>query len=420
MLEKIHSGGTNNLQWVTQILNEIVQKKRNHAGANKLLTRIYLESGQVSTALETAVAMLADGEHSPDTLVSFAGEFFDRFKENTTFLIPYAHLKAKSNEQKDALQLYRNALSINREEWEKIFEHLSDVQWDNEIETEVKLLKIDCLLAGNSTGKAIEEVCSTSMELFEDISPLVERINKLIELTTERKLFSFACKLLAEKGMIEDALSIAVRGFTTLSGHELTEFRIEIAEILSRKGYHEESRKILEELLTRAENKWEVYKLIENNFDSFIDDEINRATEKAKENTLNREEAHEAINLALEASRIAEALELIEMSQLSEHERLYFRARAYLLEDKPFDCLILLSSVDKQKVEDPEIMKELLYMEGIAGEAVSDHGRAYSAFSTIVSRFGDFRDARTRANKNYTQFIEGASGIKTLIKCGTL
>jgi len=420
VLEKIHSDGTNNLQWVTQTLNEIIQRNRNHAGANRLLARIYLDSGQISSALDTVVAMLADGEHSPDTLVSFAGEFFDRFKENTAFLIPLAHLKAKSNALKDALELYRKALSINHEEWEKIFEHLSNIQWDDETEMEIKLLKIDCLLEGNSISRAVEEVCSTDRELFEDISPIVERINKLIELTTERKLFSFACTLLAERGMIEEAFSIAEKGFISIPDQELTGFRIEIAEILSRKGYNEESRKILEELLTRSENKWEVYKLIEDNFDSFAESEIERAIKKAKDNPLTREEAREAINLALEASMIEEALELIERSQLSENERLYHRARAYLIEDRPFDCLILLSSVDKQQVEDSELLKELLYMEGIAGEMVSDFGRAFTSFSTIISKFGDFRDTRSRANKNYTQFIEGTSGIKTLTKCGTL
>jgi len=420
VLEKLHSKGTNNLQWITQILNEIIQRNRNHAGANRLLTKIYLDSGQTSSALASVVAMLEDSEQSPDTLVSLAEEFFDVFKENTTFIIPLAHLEAKRNERKVALQLFREALRINQQEWEKIFDHLSQIQWDKETENEAKLLKIDCLLAGNSTSRAVDEVCSTKWEIFDDISPVIERIKKLMESTTERKLFSFTCKLLAERGMLEEVLSIAEKGFHSLSGQELTDFRIEIAETLSRKGYHEESRKILEEVLNQAENKWEIYRLIESNFRSFTDSELERAIEKAKENTLSKEEAHEAIELALEASRIEEALALIERAQLNENEKLYLRARTYLSEDKPFDCLILLSSVDKQQIENPELAKELLYMEGIAGEMVSDFGRAYTSFSTIISKFGDFRDARSRANKNYTQFIEGASGIKILTKCGTL
>ena len=117
-------------------------------------------------------------------------------------------------------------------------------------------------------------------------------------------------------------------------------------------------------------------------------------------------EADAAIELALEQNKPEAALEIISKTSLPDPTLSILLARVYLNLERPTTALAALGTIEHNDLINGENGAEILYLKGIASERLGEYGKATAAFSRILASHGEYRDSRSRAELNYTKFVE--------------
>lgn len=420
VLEELVNTDAQSVKPVMELLLELLDAEPSQFEANRLLAQLTTRMGEGEKSLEFVIRMLTYTEIDPQRLDEIVDEFRPVHDKNSLFLIPYASLKARKKEGKEALANYKRALEIDPESWNRILGEMETCTWPEELVVRSILLKIDCLVHGELFDESfdlLKEIPTVDPEITGEV---ITRISTLIEKKPAKQLFSFGSYLHARAGDLEKARHLIERGCEALRGDDCRDLKIELAEIFQSHGRVKEARRLFTEVLSQAEEKEKILKQIEDSYCQLTEREISAARKRIDEGKATDEEVAAFIKLTLDCHRSGEALEILTRSTLEGRERIKLLAHIYLSKDRPALALAALGAVEKKKSTPDDI--EMFYLEGIASERIGDYGRASAAFSKIVGTIGDYLDSRSRAERNYVTFIESqfAGKVETLEKVGSL
>jgi tetratricopeptide (TPR) repeat protein len=174
--------------------------------------------------------------------------------------------------------------------------------------------------------------------------------------------------------------------------------------------------------LEEVDDKQSILKRIEESLAWVADKRLSEGITQAKGGLIGDEEAISLVNTALDYGRLETALRIVTGNELSQTTRLFLMGRIYLAAERPALAVALLSSISEAPSLPSDKRTQILYALGAASEILRDYGRAASSFIKILEIHGEYLDARTRAETNYTKFIDSEISNETMIleKTGSL
>lgn len=406
LIEELVKKDDSSVQAAVDILQKLREAESDHVGANALLARIAVRAGEVEKSLDPVLRLLSNSTIEPATLDEITAEFLPIHEHSSKFLVLYARHKARSEKYDDALKRFRQALDLDNGRWEDILAELDEVSWPNNLKQASRLLKIDCLMRGNENEKAFELLKATPTGDQDASNEIIERLHELIEGNPCKDYLSLSCSLLVSNKEFEKAESLIRRGCGILDGEASIALKVDLAEAFQRAGQNEKSARILQEVLDESDDKLAILKLIEQTYGEWAEREISTGMEAVHDGSAGTDEAVRLIELALERNKTEAVQEILSKTSLPDPTRSMFLATVYLNLDRPAMALAALGALELGDLSSDEDGIAILYLKGIASERLGDYGKAASAFSRILAVHGEYQDCRSRAELNYTRFVE--------------
>ncbi len=421
-LDRLYDADRGAVSRIMEVLIELLGAAPSQFDANRLLARIWVDSGDKASSLEPVLRMIASPDAEPALIDGVAGGYLDIHGNDPRFLVPYAGLKARAGDFVASLERYRQALGADPTFNERILEGISAIEWPGARAAEAAILACDCLVAGSKTAEAFASLRSISAPGADTTARIVERIYAIAASDPRAEYYKYGCDILAGTGDLEGAERIIRAGCEKLWAVEKIDMRIHLAETLESGGRPGEAAKLFREVLDETKDRETILKRIESAWRRWSGKEIENGVAAARNGQLGAGEAERLARLSLDASDYEAALELIRGSQLSGARRAVLLAETYLSMDRPISALAVTGAAAKTVTSDSGSLPELLYAEGRASEILGDYGRAATAFSRILATGENFRDARRRAERNYSKFIASQfeDNVEVLVKTGEL
>ncbi|MCK4236165.1 MAG: hypothetical protein KAX38_03530, partial [Candidatus Krumholzibacteria bacterium] len=376
LLDELIAADEKTIKSTVDILLELLAAKPTQLEANRLLARILIYTGETEKSLEPILRLLSDTTLEPAGLNELVSEFLHVHENNKLFLIPYAHLKARMEENKEALVRYRQVLEIDHKTWERILADIDTHFWPDELTGSATFLKTDCLLAGDRIEDAFDLLRKLPTGDPAVTEEAVKRISILIERDPTKEHFSFGCYLLANSQETEKAEDLNRRGCDLLENSECLDLKIELAETFQHLGKTDKAAAIFKEVLAETDNEGAILKRIERVSNQWADREISAGMERLDGGSAGEDESARLISLTLDQDRPETAIEMLSKSSISGRLRSALLARIYLCMERPFLTLAVIGAGRNSDPPADDLDLEMLYLEGTASERIGDHGRA--------------------------------------------
>jgi tetratricopeptide (TPR) repeat protein len=406
ILERLIADNAGLTRTATDILLSIVGERPGQCEANRLLSRIFVASGDTEQSRQAVIRILSDEHADPAGIDAVVSEFLALHERNGEFLVRYAALKARGEEMEEALARYGQALQHDPSRSGAILAGLERHVWPQELRDTERMLRVDCLMAANENDRAFALLGAFPAQDDTVVEELVSRIAVLIARKPQREHFSLGASLLAHAGRIEAAEDIVAKGRSILGPEDALDLAIELAEIHHNAGDVERAQRLFSEALESAPEKSRVLKRIERSYTQWIDREIHGLSARLDEGSAGEEDIVRLVRLVLDRTGAVEALEILSRSAVSRVLRSDLLGTIYLCMDRPALARAAFGASDGSGYSSDTERYDHLYLAGVARERTGDHGMAASFFAGIAGERADFRDSRERALKNYTRFIE--------------
>ncbi len=397
------------------ILLSIVRERPEQCEANRLLSRIFVASGDTEQSRQAVIRILSDEQADPARIDAVVSEFLALHERDGEFLARYAGLKARRGEMEEALARYGQALRHDPSRSGDILAGLERRAWPEELLDAERLLRADCLMTANADDEAFALLGSFPGRDGAVVDELVSRLSILIARGPRREHFSLGASLLAGAGRMEAAESLVEKGRSALGPEDALDLAIELAEIHHNAGDVERAARLFSEALESAPEKNRVFKRIERSYTQWIDREIRALSARLDEGSAGEGDIARLVRLVLDRTGAVDALEILSRSAVSRPLRSDLLGAIYLCMDRPaLACAAFRATGEAGYSSDAE-RYDHLYLAGIARERAGDHGMAASFFAGIAGERAEFRDSRERALKNYTRFIESHCQEQALV-----
>ncbi len=409
LLEELVEKNEEAIQPSVVILQEMLGVESDHIGANTLLARFSVRKKDFEGSLEPVLRLFSNSMIEDEQLGEIAAEFLSVHEKSSRFLIPYAHFKAQGEDYGESLKRLRQAFDLDTDRWEEIHAELDEVSWPDNLERSSRLLKIDCLIFGNENDKAFALLKDMPSGDPETSGELIERVNELIDHEQRKEFYSFGCNLLVSGNEFEKAQRLVNSGYKHLNDEAGIDLKISLGEALQRAGQEKKASGLFKEILGERDDKDDkekILKRIEHAYDEWIEREISAGTEAVHRGYVGTDDAVRLIELALERNKAEAALAIISKTSLPDPTLSILLARVYLNLERPTTALAALGTLEHNDLINGENGAEILYLKGIASERLGEYGKATAAFSRILSSHGEYRDSRSRAELNYTKYVE--------------
>jgi tetratricopeptide (TPR) repeat protein len=415
ILERLIAKNRDLMPTAADILFSIVKERPAQCEANRLLARISVASGDTEQSRQAMLRILSDEEADPAALDAVVSEFLALHEQNGEFLARYAALKARAGDMEEALARFGQALRRDPSRSSAILAGLERHEWPPELRDTERLLRIDCLMAGNEHEAAFALLGAVGSPDGTVVDELLSRLSTLIAREPRRGYFSLGASLLAAAGRVDEAEALIAEGRAALGPEDALDLTIELAEIHSCAGDAERAGRLFSEALASAPEKGPVLKRIEQSHAQWADREIGRLSTRLDAGSAAEEDVTRLVRLILDRAGGAEALDTLSRGAVSRGLRSDLLGSIYLSMDRPaLACAAFDAGRSVAAPSDTE-RYDRLYLAGIARERTGDHGAAASFFASIAGERADFRDSRERALKNYTHFIESHCGEHALV-----
>jgi predicted Zn-dependent protease len=403
-------------------LTLIIEEEPLQFDANRLLAEILIETGKPDESLTPAVNILLSNNTNSEQVEESADKFYELHQGNKQFLIGYANIKALVNKKDSALNLYRSSLQIEPGSCKEILEGLREHKWPSDLTVKSETLTADCHIAAGEYEWALKSLQNLATKEDADPAEIISRINSLINNQPKTEYFSFALGVHAGNHDFDKADELIKNGASVLPGGDIVELKIELAELADRNGIKNRASKLYSEVLEEVDDKQSILKRIEESLAWVADKRLSEGITQAKGGLIGDEEAISLVNTALDYGRLETALRIVTGNELSQTTRLFLMGRIYLAAERPALAVTLLSSISEAPSLPSDKRTQILYALGAASEILRDYGRAASSFIKILEIHGEYLDARTRAETNYTKFIDSEISNETMIleKTGSL
>jgi tetratricopeptide (TPR) repeat protein len=388
------------------ILISITADRPEQCDANRLLARIFMQSGDIEQSRQPIIRIMSDETVDPAAMDAIVSEFLPFHETNAEFLALYAGLKARRGELEEALARYRQAFDVEPNRSNDIFNAMGKQVWPEELRDTATLLATDCLIAEHRDDEAFALLGTVSAQDRDAVAEVVARLSQLIEHAPRRDYFALGASLLAQSQQVKAAENLITKGRGILAAEDALDLTIEFAEILRGVGLAERSARLFAEALEASESKDAIFKRIEKACARWTDREIATLSVRLEHGNASDEEVANLVQLALERTGPEQALEILCRSALSGAARSVLLGRIYLCMDQPAVACAALAAATKNNSPSGALNPDSVYLEGIARERAGDYGRAAANFCAIAGRYGDHADSRARALRNYTKFLE--------------
>jgi tetratricopeptide (TPR) repeat protein len=399
----------------TDILFSIVRERPEQCEANRLLSRIFIASGDTEQSRQAVIRILSDEGADPARIDDVISEFLALHERDGEFLVRYAALKARGEEMEEALARYGQALQGDPSRSGAILAGLERHVWPQELRDAERLLRVDCLMAANGNDEAFALLGTFAAQDDTVVDELVSRLETLIERGPRRQHFSLGASMLAGVGHIEAAEALAARGRSALGPEDALDLAIEIAEIRYNAGDVERAGRLFSEALESTPEKSRVLKRIERSYTQWTDREIQVLSARLDEGSAGEKDIARLVNLVLDRTGAAGALEILSRGTVSRTVRSDLLGTIYLGMDRPALARAAFCANGSSGYSSDTERYDHLYFAGIARERTGDYGMAASFFAGIAGERADFKDCRERALKNYTRFIESQCEERVLV-----
>jgi len=421
-LERLHDSDRNASGRIMEVLLELLKAAPEHFDANRLLARIWSDSGDRAGCLEPVLRMISNTGADPSFIDGIVCPYIDILESNPRFLVPYAGLKARAGDFASSLTRYRQALGADPAFSGRILEAMSAIEWPAVFEADAFILSADCLVAESKAGEAFAFLKKIKDPGAATAALVIDRIYALAAAAPAPEFFEHGCDILAGNGDLEGAEKMIRAGCEKLWVAEKIDMLIHLAETMESHGRPGEAARIFTEVLGESGEKEAIWKRIEASRRAWSEKELESGLAEARNGELDPGEAERLAALALEASDHEAALEIIRGSRLAGTRRAVLLAGTYLSMGRPSLALAVTGAASRSGDADPGSLSGLLYVEGRACEMLGDYGRAAAAFSRILAEDGGFGDARARAERNYSKFIASQmeETVEILVKTGEI
>jgi tetratricopeptide (TPR) repeat protein len=415
ILERLIAKNAGLTRTATDILLSIVGERPEQCEANRLLSRIFVASGDMEQSRQAVVRILSDEQADPAGIDAVVSEFLALHERDGEFLVRYAALKARREEMEEALARYGQALRRDPSRSGAVLAGLAQHVWPQELRDTERLLRVDCLVTANENDEAFALLGAFPAQDGAVVDELVSRLAILIARGPRREHFSLGASLLARAGRIEAAEDLVAKGRSTLGPEDALDLAIELAEIHYNAGDVGRAGLLFSEALEGAPEKSRVLKRIERSYTQWTDREIRGFSARLDDGSAGEEDIARLVRLVLDRTGAAEALEILSRSAVSRPLRSDLLGAVYLCMDRPSLACAAFGATDGAGYSSDTERYDHLYLAGIARERAGDHGMAASFFAGISGERADFRDSRERALKNYTRFIESNCEERVLV-----
>lgn len=415
ILERLIATDAGLTRAATDILCSIIAERPEQCDANRLLARIFMQSGDIEQSRQPVIRIMSDETADPAATDAIVSEFLPFHETSAEFLVLYAGLKARTGELEEALARYRRAFSVDPKRSNDIMQGIAKQVWPEELRDTETLLAADCLIAEHRSDEAFALLRTFSAQDKGTVAEVVARLSQLIERAPRRDYFSLGASLLAQSRQVEAAERLITQGCNILEQKEALDLTLELAEILHGAGFTERGSRLLAEALEASESKGAILKRIEEAYARWADREIANLSARLEHGYASEEEVAKLVRLALERTGSKAALEILSRSALSGASRSALLGHIYLCMDQPAIACAALAAATKDGSHSDTLNPEYTYLEGIARERVGDYLRAAANFSAIAGRYGEHADCRARALRNYTRFLESQCEERPLV-----
>ncbi|MDD4858341.1 MAG: hypothetical protein PHD74_09595, partial [Candidatus Krumholzibacteria bacterium] len=415
ILEPLIARDASQTRSATDILISIVEERSEQIDANRLLSRIFVRSGDVEQSRRAVVRILSDERADPAAVDAVVSEFLTLHEGNAEFLVHYAGLKARKGEMEEALARYRAALQLDSAHSTAILASLGRFTWPQELGDTERLLRIDCLLAAHRNDEAFALLGESPRQDRSTVAEIIARLDLLIAEAPRREYYSLGAALLARVGQIEDAEAFIEKGRAALGKNDALDLTIELAEMLHNAGDVDRSARLFAEALETSSAKGPVLKRIELAYTLWADREIRSLAARLEEKVASENEVARLVHLVLEQSGADKALDLVERSAVERKLRRELLGSIYLTMDRPtLACAALAPAKDEDFSSDIE-KNDHRYLAGLARERAADYAHAAALFAAVAGERGNYKDSRERALRNYTRFLESQCEERALV-----
>ncbi len=418
--QKLISGRDDYSEEAVLFLEKILKEEPLQFHANRLLARLLIQEGRTEESLPRAVKMLSASGIDPGVIAESAEEMYRSHGSDPEFILGYAAIKGRTGRREQALKLYRDALRMGQENSEKVIEGVSQLAWPESLQSESRLLLVDCHILAGRHPEAFRKLEKLAGEPAAGPKEIIPRVDTIADKEPRKEYYLLYIRQLAVKDEFETAGKILEKAARSLPISEVTDLKLELAAIADGKGMKKMASRIYSEALSETDDRKSILKRIEDSLASMAEEEIERALSGPEERTP-AEKVEWLVDLALNYEKNEEAMKILKRSGIPENLRAGLLGRIYLAMGNPALAVSVLSPLPADSSGTVRA-KEALYNLGLAAETLGDYGRAAAAFLKIIETAGEYRDARIRAERDYTRFIAAQCEEETMIieKTGNL
>lgn len=392
------------------------------AEAHRALWELHLDRDEFDEALPHLQHAVAETRES-DAMRELLETALRRMPDTPWVVCRMAEFECGNDRQARAEELLRGLLARDPEHWPVLLDCVRALPEGARSQLGLRLLEIDCLLAGRQGAAALEALHRFRAGYPEERTVAIERYRLLAEqktagLAVESELGA----MLREAGRAEEAVAVleagleraaAVGNTTGDDSRAERELRLMLAQVYVEVGRDTESKSLLAAVLDRPGDHQETYGFLER---------LSRQGMLTRLKTLRE-------NIALQPGNLRARLELARLSIVCmdfdaarvalawsgdspavETARLYLLARTHADEDHPELALAVLRSIELEDVADDELRRNVVYLKGVCCEQLGQNAEAHALFLQLLSEFPYFKDTRERVRRTYQKHLEAALG----------
>jgi tetratricopeptide (TPR) repeat protein len=399
----------------TDILISIVTDRPGQIDANRLLSRIFVRSGDIEQSRLAVLRMLSEETADAAILDGVVSEFLALHEGDAEFLVHFAGLKARRGEMKEALARFRTALLIDASRSEAILAALGKHVWPQELGETERLLRLDCLMASHRNDEAFALLGTLPAQDRAAATEVVNRLTLLIAEAPRREYYALGASLLARTGQLEEAERFILDGCAALGTDDALDLRIELAEILHNSGSVERAARLFAEALDASTAKGAVLKRIERSYTRWADREIESISARFETGNASDEEIASLARLVLERRGPEKALDVVCRSSVARELRSELLGSIYLSMDRPTLACAALDATGDDECSSDSARSAHRYRAGLAHERIADYARAAALFAAAAGEGVRRDDSGARALRNYGRLLESRCEERALV-----
>jgi tetratricopeptide (TPR) repeat protein len=393
------------------------------ADAHRALWEVLLDRGEAETALPHLQHAVAE-THEPDAMRELLEVALRRMPDTPWVVCRMAEFECGNDREARAEELLRGLLSRDPAQGPGLLDCVRALPESARTQG-LRLLEIDCLLAGQQGAAALEALHRFRAGYPEERAVAMERYRLLADQKSAG--LAVECELgglLREAGLVDDAVVVLQAGLARAAAVGNTtgddaraerELRLVLAQMYVELGRDSDSKELLATVLDRPGDHQETYGFLERLSHQGMLSRLKSLRESIAIQPGNLRARLEVARLSIvsmdfDAARAA--LSFSGDSPLVEAARLYLLARTHADEDHPELALAVLRSIELDDVADEELRRNVVYLKGVCCEQIGQNAEAHALFLQLLSEFPYFKDTRERVRRTYQKHLEAALGSR--------